>query len=77
MKNNTLFFNKYFYIQRYFDYTNPDKPIWRFWILGYYFDTSKKYTLNMWCKKCDLNIEETNLGYDKCVHSFGGKSFGG
>ena len=39
--NNTRFFNKIFYIQKYytpFEY----KPFWRFWILGFYFDTNTK-----------------------------------
>ena len=38
MRGNTKFFNKIFYIQRYFD-DYYEEWIWRFWILGFYFDT--------------------------------------
>jgi hypothetical protein len=38
--NNTRFFNKVFYIQKYYDYVN-ECVFWRFWFFGYYFDTDK------------------------------------
>jgi len=40
MKQNVRFFNKIFYIQRYYD-TFEDCRFWRFWVCGYYFDTDK------------------------------------
>jgi hypothetical protein len=35
------YFNKWFYIQKYYDCFDDDdheKYIWRFWILGFYFE---------------------------------------
>ena len=40
MPDNTLFFNRIFYIQRYYDIFELEY-IWRFWIIGFYFDTGK------------------------------------
>ena len=40
MSGNTRFFNKWLYAQRYYDIYN-DVHFWRFWILGFYFDTEK------------------------------------
>jgi hypothetical protein len=40
MGGNIRFFNRFFYVQRYFDYS-VEKYIWRFWILGFYFDTGE------------------------------------
>jgi hypothetical protein len=37
---NIKYFNKIFYVQRYYDVT-IEEYIWRFWILGFYFDTGK------------------------------------
>jgi|OM-RGC.v1.031712125 hypothetical protein len=37
---NTRFFNKWLYIQRYYDIYD-EAHFWRFWILGFYFDTEK------------------------------------
>lgn len=36
----TGFFNRVFYIQRYYDVFNG-VYFWRFWLLGMYFDTDK------------------------------------
>ena len=35
-----MFFNRLFYIQRYYDFYNS-VYFWRFWFLGFYFDTDK------------------------------------
>lgn len=40
MSVNIRFFNKFFYVQKYYDCTD-EKYILRFWILGFYFDTGK------------------------------------
>jgi hypothetical protein len=37
MSGNTKFFNRIFYIQKYYDIFR-ERHIWRFWILGYYFE---------------------------------------
>jgi len=42
LNGNTRYFNKVFYVQRYYDLPN-EEFIWRFWIVGFYFDTGKKY----------------------------------
>ncbi len=41
MFGNTRFFNRIFYIQRYYDIF-IEKYIWRFWILGLYFEMGGK-----------------------------------
>ena len=38
---NARFFNRIFYIQRYYDYVDNVR-FWRFWILGFYFNTRPK-----------------------------------
>ena len=40
-----FFFNKWLYVQRYYDGWN-DVYYWRFWILGFYFDTDKNLNQN-------------------------------
>ena len=40
MSGNIKFFNKWLYIQRYYDIYN-DVYFWRFWVFGQYFDTDK------------------------------------
>lgn len=40
MSGNIRFFNRFFYVQKYYDCTD-EKYILRFWILGFYFDTGK------------------------------------
>ena len=47
-KMRHIFFNKWLYLQRYYDGFN-DVYFWRFWILGFYFDNDKnlpKYRKN-------------------------------
>jgi len=41
MSGNTKFFNRVFYIQKYYD-VYSEKHIWHFWIVGLYFDTGAK-----------------------------------
>jgi hypothetical protein len=38
--NNIKYFNRFFYVNKYYDVT-IDEYIWRFWLLGFYFDTGK------------------------------------
>ena len=40
MSENPIFFNKVFYIQKYYDVYN-EVYFYRFWMLGLYFDTDK------------------------------------
>ena len=40
MSGNIKFFNKWLYIQRYYDIYNG-VYFWRFWVFGQYFDTDK------------------------------------
>lgn len=40
MSGNTKFFNRIFYIQKYYN-AFPETHFWRFWVFGYYFDTEK------------------------------------
>ena len=59
MPLNTRFFNKIFYIQRYYD-IYIEKYIWRFWILGLYFET--KLLNQLETKTAEVNIMDTNNG---------------
>ena len=36
----TRLFNRIFYFQKYYDIFD-ERYIWRFWIIGFYFDTGK------------------------------------
>lgn len=38
---NTRYFNRVLYIQRYYD-IHDNIYFWRFWIMGFYFDTDKR-----------------------------------
>jgi hypothetical protein len=40
MGGNTKYFNRWLYVQKYYDIYNG-VYFWRFWILGFYFDTDK------------------------------------
>ena len=42
MTGNTKYFNKWLYVQKYYDLHN-EVYFWRFWIIGFYFDTDKNY----------------------------------
>jgi len=40
MNESNIFFNRIFYVQKYWDIFNQ-VYFWRFWILGFYFTTDK------------------------------------
>jgi hypothetical protein len=40
MVGNTKYFNKWLYVQKYYDIYN-EVYFWRFWVIGFYFDTDK------------------------------------